>query len=241
MAIEINGKIYRNIQEQVEKNKDDIETLQDNSATKDYVDNKVSDIYGNVYTREQSDARYPTEEHMNYVVNHVLQAEDDDYKTELIFEPDDAYLEYHDKDPQNPEDFRWGLVQKMFEIERLTDRHLYAHNVQLTVKFKSQGVTSDTYTGRVNLTLYLPTSTQLTEETLKQRVGRAIRVSATGYAINTAYEYNYTIIALVKYSDLISTELEVDLIPTNNYAASGLISAVIGEITDFTDKVVTII
>lgn len=106
MAIEINGKIYRNIQEQVEKNKEDIEDIQDTGATKDYVDNKVSDIYGNVYTREQSDARYPTEEHMNYVVDHVLQAEDDDYKTELIFEPDDAYLEYHDKDPQNPEDFR---------------------------------------------------------------------------------------------------------------------------------------
>ena len=107
MAITINGKVYRNIQEQVEKNKDDIKTLQDSDfATEDYVDNSISGIYGDFYTREQSDERYPTEEHMNYVVNHLLQAEDTDYKTELVFEPDDAYLEYHDKDPENPEDFR---------------------------------------------------------------------------------------------------------------------------------------
>ena len=241
MAITINGKVYRNIQEQVEKNKDDIKTLQDSDfATKGYVDNSVSGIYGDVYTREQSDARYPTEEHMNYVVNHVLQAEDTDYKTELVFEPDDAYLEYHDKDPQNPEDFRWGLVQKCFEIERLQQIHLYAHNVQLSVKLKNAGVTSDTFTGRVNLTLYLPTREQLTEATLKQRVQMGTRVSATGFAIETDNQYNYTVIALVKLSDMISTDLEVDLVPTNRYAASGLITSIIGEITDFTDKVAAI-
>lgn len=128
----------------------------------------------------------------------------------------------------------------MFEIERLQQIHLFAHNVQLNVKFKSQGVTSDTYTGRVNLTLYLPTRDQLTEETLKQRVQMGIRLSATGFAIETDLQRNYTVIALVKYSDLVSTELEVDLIPTNAYAASGLISAVIGEITDFTDRVAAI-
>ena len=241
MAITINGKVYRNIQEQVEKNKDDIKTLQDSDfATEDYVDNSISGIYGDFYTREQSDERYPTEEHMNYVVNHLLQAEDTDYKTELVFEPDDAYLEYHDKDPENPEDFRWGLVQKCFEIERLQQIHLYAHNIQLMVKLKNAGVTSDTYTGRVILTLYLPTNTPLTEATLKQRVQMGTRLSATGYAIDTAYEYNYTVIGLVKYSDMVSTELEVDLIPTNRYAASGFISSVIGEITTFTDRVAAI-
>ena len=66
------------------------------------------------------------------------------------------------------------------------------------------------------------------------------RVSATGYAIDTAYEYNYTVIALVKLSDMVSTELEVDLIPTNRYAASGLITSIIGEITTFTDRVAAI-
>ena len=253
MAVEIKGKIYRNLQEQVEENMHDIEDLQDSMvdaysktesdakyATKTELENAVNDVYGNVYTRDQADDRFPTEAHMNYVVNHLLQAEDTDYKTELVFEPDDAYLKYYDKDPSNPQDFSWGLVQKCFEIDRLSQRNLYAHNIQLTVKFKSQGVTSDTYTGRVNLTLYLPYSTQLTEETLKQKIKQAVRVSATGYAIETTNQYNYTVIALVKYSDQISTDLEVDLIPTNHYAASGLISANIGEITDFIDKVLPV-
>lgn len=202
--IEINGKVYRNLQEQVEKNKDDIEDTNDRIDT-------------------------------------LLEAEDDEYKTELVFEPDDAYLKYYDKDPENPQDYTWGLAQKCFEIERLSQRHLYEHNVTLQVKLKNAGVTSDTYTARINVRIYLPTFEQLTEETLKQRVKTATRVIATGYAIDTAYEYNYTVIGLVKYSDQISPDLEVDLIPTNRYAASGFISSNIGEITALTDKVVTII
>ena len=128
----------------------------------------------------------------------------------------------------------------MFEIERLQQIHLYAHNVQLTVKFKNAGVVDDNFTGRVNLTLYLPTNTPLTEATLKQRVQMATRLSATGYAIHTVDQLNYSIIALVKYSDLISTELEVDAVLLNNYAASGLTSHIIGEITNFTDKIAVI-
>ena len=238
--IEINGKVYRNLQEQVEKNKDDIEELQDTKVTKQYVDNSINDVYGNVYTRDQADDRFPTEAHMNYVVNHLLQAEDSEYKTELVFEPDDAYLKYYDKDPEDPKEYEWGLVQKCLDVERLEQIHLYAHNIQLMVKFKNAGVTSDTFTGRVILTLYLPTNTPLTEATLKQRVQMGTRLNATGYAIDTAYEYNYTVIGLVKYSDMVSTELEVDLIPTNRYAASGFISSIIGEITTFTDKVAAI-
>ena len=244
MAIIINGKIYRNLQEQVAENAKDIETLQDNQenlATKSELENAITGLYGDFYTREQSDERYPTETHMNYVINHLLQAEDTDYKTELVFEPDDVYLKYYDKDPQNPEEFTWGLVQKCFQVEALRNVHLYSHNIQINAKFKNAGVVDDNYTGRINLTLYLPTNTPLTEETLKQRVGMAIRVNATGYVIETTSQHNYTIIALVKYSDLISTELEVDMIPTNNYAASGLVSAVIGEITSFTDKVLGIL
>lgn len=243
MAIIINGKVYRNLQEQVAKNANDIEDLQENQenlATKTELENAITGLYGDFYTREQSDERYPTEDHMNYVVNHLLQAEDTDYKTELVFEPDDIYVKYYDKDPDNPEEYTWGLVQKCFDVDRLKEIHLYAHNVQLTVKLKDAGVTSDTYTGRINLTLYLTTSAKLTEATLKQRVQMGTRLSATGYAIDTVIQYNYTVIALVKYSDQISTELEVDLIPTNRYAASGSITSIIGEITDFTDKVVAI-
>ena len=70
MAIEINGKVYRNLQEQVEENKNDIEALQDTSATKDYVDNSISALYGDFYTRGQADARFPTETHMNFLLGH---------------------------------------------------------------------------------------------------------------------------------------------------------------------------
>lgn len=47
--IEINGKVYRNLQEQVEKNKDDIAQLQQEHPTPE-----------NVYTKTESDARYYT-------------------------------------------------------------------------------------------------------------------------------------------------------------------------------------
>ena len=221
--IEINGKVYRNLQEQVAKNQSDIEDLQEADqtfATKTYVDDSITTV--------------------NNRINNILVAEDDEYKTELVFEPDDAYLKYYDKDPEDPQEYEWGLVQRCFDIDRLQQIHLYAHNVQLSVKLKDAGVTADTYTGRVNLTLYLSPNTPLTEATLKQRVQMGIRVSATGFAIDTVREKNYTIIALVKYADFVSTDLEVDLVPSNGYAASGLITSIIGEITNFTDKVAVI-
>lgn len=43
--IEIDGKIYRNLQEQVGKNQEDIEDIQDNTYTKTEVDEKTSGIY----------------------------------------------------------------------------------------------------------------------------------------------------------------------------------------------------
>lgn len=221
--IEINGKVYRNLQEQVEKNKDDIEDLQEADltfATKTYVDDSITTV--------------------NNRINTILVGEDDEYKTELVFEPDDAYLKYYDKDPEDPREYEWGLVQRCFDIDRLQQIHLYAHNIQLQVKFKNAGVVDDNYTGRIILTLYLPTNTPLTETTLKQRVQMGTRLSATGYAIHTVSEKNYTVIGLVKYSDLVSTELEVELVPTNGYAASGFIASIIGEITSFTDKIAVI-
>lgn len=48
MSIEIDGKVYRNIQEQVDKNKDDIADLRTRIPYEDQF-----------YTRDESDARYP--------------------------------------------------------------------------------------------------------------------------------------------------------------------------------------
>lgn len=235
--IEINGKVYRNLQEQVEKNKEDIEDIKDKDYNYDEAIAGIQEVLPYKQDKLTAGDNITISEN---VISANLSAEDEEYKTELVFEPDDAYLKYYDKDPENPSTYSWGLVQKCFDIERLNQKHLYAHNIQLNVKLKDAGVTSDDYTGRVNLTLYLTTSEQLDETTLKQRVQMATRVSATGYAIHTVTEHNYTVIGLVKYSDLISTDLEVDLVRTNEYAASGLISSRIGEITTFTDKVVTI-
>ena len=76
MAIEINGKIYRNLQEQVQKNKDDIEELQESTIdaySKEEADDKFatkSDLYGDFYTRDQADDRFPTETHMNLLLGY---------------------------------------------------------------------------------------------------------------------------------------------------------------------------
>lgn len=66
--IEINGKIYRNIQEQVGENQEDIAELQESKASKTYVDNSISALYGDFYTRDQADDRFPTETHMEYLL-----------------------------------------------------------------------------------------------------------------------------------------------------------------------------
>ncbi len=66
----INNKEIRNTVEQVHKNKDDIDDLQESTATKDYVDNSISGIYGDFYTREQADDRFPTETHMNLLLGY---------------------------------------------------------------------------------------------------------------------------------------------------------------------------
>lgn len=64
----INNKEIRNTVEQVHKNKDDIEDLQENEVTKDYVDNSISALYGDFYTKDQADDRFPTETHMEYLL-----------------------------------------------------------------------------------------------------------------------------------------------------------------------------
>ena len=39
-------------------------------AKKDYVDNSISALYGDFYTRDQADARFPTETHMNLLLGY---------------------------------------------------------------------------------------------------------------------------------------------------------------------------
>lgn len=170
----------------------------------------------------------------------TLQSADYEYKTELVLERDELYVKYYDLDPSDPSTTTWGLVEKCFQVDSLINRHLYAHNIQLSVKFKSQGVTSNDYTGRINFTLYTTTLTQFDETSLKAELFRRGRISATGYAIDTSTSTNYTIIAINKYGDLVSTDIDVDLTINNSYAASGYITSNIGEITAFTDKVVAI-
>lgn len=170
----------------------------------------------------------------------TLKSQDDEYKTELVLESDEVYVKYYDLDPSDPSTRTWGLIEKCLQVDTLLDRHLYSHNIQLSVKFKSQGVTSNDYTGRINFTLYNTSSTQFDETSLKSELLIRGRISATGYAINSSTSTNYSIIAINKYSDQISTDIDVDLVILNDYAASGYINSYIGEITSFTDKVRTI-
>ena len=222
--IEINGKTYRNIQEQVAKNKDDIETLQGN----------VINLASEDLTLDQKIIN------TNIRIDNLLKAEDTDYKTELVFAPDDLYLKYYDKDPENPETYSFALVQKMFELDGLRQIHLYAHNIKLYAKFKNAGVVDDNFTGQVLLTLYTTSRDQLTEATLKQIIRMATTASATGYIVHTVDQNNYGVIGITKYSDQVSTDLQVEVVKLNGYAASGYVSFMIGEIITLTDKVVAI-
>ena len=74
MAITIDGKTYRNLQEQVQKNVEDIEELKNCQVyTKAEADDKfatISNLYGDFYTRDQADARFPTETHMNLLLGY---------------------------------------------------------------------------------------------------------------------------------------------------------------------------
>lgn len=72
MAIEINGKIYRNLQEQVLKNKEDIEALQESTpvdptvyATQEYVDNAIENLDLSDYATQE----YVTEQIANIDVD----------------------------------------------------------------------------------------------------------------------------------------------------------------------------
>ena len=65
--IEINGKVYRNIQEQVAKNQEDIEDLQENTYNKDEIDDAL-DLKANasdVYSKTTADATFQTIEGMS--------------------------------------------------------------------------------------------------------------------------------------------------------------------------------
>ena len=60
--IEINGKVYRNIQEQVAKNQEDINDLQENTYNKDEIDEALgfkADA-SDVYDKDSADAKFQT-------------------------------------------------------------------------------------------------------------------------------------------------------------------------------------
>lgn len=79
MAIEIDGKIYRNIQEQVQKNKEDIESF-------------IPYAESNVYTKEESDAKYMTEAQTDTLVSTKIA---DKLDRRVYFEDDDNPEEFY--------------------------------------------------------------------------------------------------------------------------------------------------
>ena len=53
----------------IEINKEDIEDLQDNEVTKQYVDNSINAVYGNVYTRDQANTKFSTKVYVDTELN----------------------------------------------------------------------------------------------------------------------------------------------------------------------------
>ena len=51
MSIEIKGKVYRNLQEQVEKNKQDIENITKDKTVTIYTHNLTNDVDPNIHTQ----------------------------------------------------------------------------------------------------------------------------------------------------------------------------------------------
>ena len=51
MSIEIKGKVYRNLQEQVEKNKEDIEAITKDKTVTIYTHNVTNDVDPNIHTQ----------------------------------------------------------------------------------------------------------------------------------------------------------------------------------------------
>lgn len=97
--IEINGKEYRNIQEQVQKNMDDIADLE-------------TSVSNNYYTKEESDAKYQTKEDTNdghYIVffgthdcSNFVDIINHKYTNEELNEINE--LDFDISDPTDPED-----------------------------------------------------------------------------------------------------------------------------------------
>lgn len=79
--IEINGTVYRNLQEQVEKNKEDIEELQQSGITVD------------AYTKEESDAKFLTKSALtDYSINEIIvgnsQVDSDNVDLRAVYSQD---------------------------------------------------------------------------------------------------------------------------------------------------------
>lgn len=106
--IEINNKVYRNIQEQVAKNQEDIEDLQKNTYNKDEI-NDALDLKANasdVYDKDTADATFQTIAGMsNYalkkyrhrlLLNHVISTYNEFVVFDIVNDKPEAYTTLDD-------------------------------------------------------------------------------------------------------------------------------------------------
>lgn len=198
--IEINGKIYRNLQEQVKKNMEDIEdtnTRIDNLNLKKFED------------------------------------EDDEYKTILEIKPDDVYVTYIDKEEPDVE-HTFGVVSIGYQLNNLSQRHLYEHSIFVNGKLKDAGVTKDDFTFGSRFRILNNSSTAITADTIASAINTST-IPATGYTHYTTNESEETIFS-IQTSILDRNVLEIGTVPTQ-YTPAGLSSSVVGEITYIKDNV----
>ena len=129
--IEINGKVYRNLQEQVGKNQKDIEDIQaDIEALQQKKKMECEDDYYKTILEVQSD------DVSIKIYDKESQVEDPEY------EPTEYYL-----------------AEACVKANIGYNKHLYEHNIYLNVKGRSSGVLVDDFTG-IGYITYLSNSNQ---------------------------------------------------------------------------------
>ena len=168
--IEINGKVYRNLQEQVEKNKNDIAQLQQDHPTPD-----------NVYTKDESDARYYTKtqadslftdrEQVEGIIStktYTKEAADERFLPNVINLEDYEVAIYYDSNNSN----RPSLYATNDEGSHPTTSALYLEDDRIHMYSDSynHGDNDDTYTGQLTISpagvkaKYFDTRTEELEE-----------------------------------------------------------------------------
>lgn len=130
------------------------------------------------------------------------------------------------------------VQENMDNIETLQGKHIYEHLVYASGKLKDAGVTKDDFTFVCRFRILNTSSTAITKDTLASVISTKF-IPANGYVHYTTNEDEFTIYT-IKTSILNRSVLEVETIPTE-YTPAGVGSAVVGELTNVTDKVNTLL